>query len=69
MAQASFHWQKRAMASRKPQAGGFLIFAAIIIGVVWGIATGQAMRGVLIGTIAGAGLAILLWLVDRRRQP
>lgn len=69
MAQASFHWQKRAMASRKPQAGGFLIFAAILAGLVWGIATGQATRGVLFGTIAGAGLAILLWLVDRRRQP
>lgn len=69
MAQGSFRWQKQAMATRKPRAGGFLIFAAIIAGVVWGIATGQAMRGVLFGTIAGIALAVLLWLVDRRLQP
>ena len=68
MAQAGFRWQRRRMATRKPQAGGFLIFAAIIVGLVWGIATGQATRGALFGTIAGIALATLLWLVDRRRQ-
>jgi hypothetical protein len=56
------------MATRKPQAGGFFLFVAIIAGLIWGIATGQAMRGVLVGAIAGAGLATLLWLIDRRRQ-
>jgi hypothetical protein len=56
------------MATREPRAGGFLIFAAIIGGLVWGIATGQAMRGVLAGTIAGAALALLIWLIDRRRR-
>lgn len=55
------------MATRKSQAGGFLLFVAIIAGLVWGVMTGQAMRGVLFGTLAGAGLATILWLVDRRR--
>lgn len=55
------------MATRKPQAGGFLIFAAMIAGSIWGISTGQAMRGVLIGAIAGAVLALAFWLIDRRR--
>lgn len=56
------------MATRGPQAGGFFLFAAIIGGLIWGIANGQAMRGVLIGAISGAVLATLLWLIDRRRQ-
>jgi len=56
------------MATRNPQAGGFLLSAAIIGGTVWGIVTGQAMRGVLIGAISGAALALLFWLIDRRRQ-
>ena len=55
------------MAKHRPQAGGFFLFAAIIGGLIWGIATGQAMRGVLIGAIAGAVLATFLWLIDRRR--
>ena len=52
----------------KPVAGGFFIFAAIIVGLVWGAATGQAMRGVLIGTLAGIALAVLVWLIERMRR-
>jgi len=55
------------MATRSPQSGGFFLFAAIIGGLIWGIVNGQPMRGVLIGAIAGAVLATLLWLIDRRR--
>ena len=39
----------------------------ILAGLTWGIASGQAMLGVLAGTGAGIAAAILLWLVDRRR--
>jgi hypothetical protein len=49
-------------------AGGFFLFLGIIGGLVWGTATGQAMRGVLIGTVAGAVLAFLFWLIDRTRR-
>ena len=52
---------------RTPTAGGFFLVAPILVGFAAGLATGDAMRGVLIGT--GIGLALLLgvWLADRRR--
>lgn len=52
---------------RRPLAGGFLLIAAILIGFVAGIMTGDAMRGVLIGTAIGIVMAIAVWLIDRRR--
>jgi len=53
---------------RNPEAGGCLLAFAILIGFVFGAATREPMRGVLIGTIAGIVVAVLLWLVDRRRR-
>ncbi len=50
-----------------PKAGGFFWMAAILIGTAWGLAAGNPMAGVLIGTGVGAGLAILVWLADRVR--
>ena len=55
------------MTNRKPLAGGFFLSVLIIAGFVWGAATGQAMRGILFGTLAGIALALVLWLFDRRR--
>ena len=55
------------MSNRKPIAGGFFLTLLIIAGFVWGAATGQAMRGILLGTLAGGLLALALWLIDRRR--
>ena len=57
------------MTNRKPIAGGFFLALLIIAGFVWGAATGQAMRGILFGTLAGLGLALLMWLAERRRRP
>ena len=51
---------------RTPKAGGFFLVAPILLGFVIGLATGDAMRGVLIGTAIGIVLAVGLWLVDRR---
>jgi hypothetical protein len=56
------------MAKRNPMAGGFLWMLAILIGTVWGVAAGNPMRGLLAGTAVGAGLAIIVWMVDRRRR-
>jgi mannose/fructose/N-acetylgalactosamine-specific phosphotransferase system component IIC len=53
---------------RAPVAGGFFLVAPILIGFFAGIATGDAMRGVLIGTGIGLALAGGLWLFDRRRD-
>ncbi len=41
-------------------AGGFLLMAAILVGAIWGIANGNPMKGILIGTGLGIAIAILL---------
>jgi hypothetical protein len=56
------------MAKRTPMAGGFLLMAAILIGAVWGVAGGNPMKGILIGTGVGIGVALLIWLLDSRRR-
>jgi hypothetical protein len=50
------------------RAGGLFLMLAIVAGTIWGVATGQAMVGVLSGTGAGIAIAVLVWLVDRNRQ-
>lgn len=52
---------------RTPRAGGFFLMAAILLGFAIGLATGDAMRGVIIGTALGIAIAVGLWLSDRRR--
>ena len=42
--------------------------AAILVGAVWGIAAGNPMKGTLIGTVAGAITAVLVWVLDRGRR-
>jgi hypothetical protein len=49
-------------------AGGFLLMAAILIGAVWGVLAGNPMKGILIGTGAGIGVALLIWLLDSRKR-
>ena len=60
------HWRR--MARRTPMAGGFFLMAAMIGGAVWGIAIGNPMKGLLIGTGIGITAAVLIWLVDRWRD-
>ena len=54
--------------ARAPRAGGFYLMAADLLGFVAGLATGDAMRGVIIGTVIGIAIAVGLWLADRRRR-
>jgi hypothetical protein len=49
------------------RAGGCFLTFFILGGFVAGLAIRTPMKGVLIGTAIGAALALLLWLVDRRR--
>jgi hypothetical protein len=42
--------------------------AAILIGAVWGIAAGNPMKGILLGTGIGAAIAAAVWLIDRRKR-
>ena len=48
-------------------AGGVFLMAAILCGAVWGISIGNPMKGLLIGTAIGVGVAVLVWLLDRSR--
>ena len=54
------------MMQRATKAGGFFLTVCILAGFVLGLAIGNPMKGVLIGTGAGIALALLLWLIDRR---
>lgn len=49
------------------QAGGFIIAASIIAGTVAGVIVNQPSIGVLAGVGAGVLLALLFWLVERKR--
>ncbi len=52
---------------KTPRAGGALIAIAILVGAVVGIAWRQPSLGVVAGLAAGIALALLVWLVDKRR--
>jgi hypothetical protein len=53
--------------SQPSRAGGFIIAASTLVGACVGVALGQPSIGVIGGTGLGSGLALLLWLRDRRR--
>lgn len=55
------------MNQRSPQAGGFLLIAAIFVGTGIGVARGEPSLGFVAGLAAGIALALLVWLLDRRR--
>ena len=48
-------------------AGGFFLMIAILCGAVWGISIGNPVKGLLIGTAIGIGIALAVWLIDRSR--
>ena len=50
-----------------PMAGGFFLIAPIVVGFFWGLAAGRAMQCAIVGFAIGLLLAVLIWLVDRRR--
>jgi hypothetical protein len=62
-------WHGAPMRSRSSIAGGFFLTFFILAGLGAGVLTGNPMAGVLAGTAAGIALALLMWLIDRRRGP
>ena len=57
-----------AMQRSTTKAGGCFLTLCILAGFPLGLAIGNPMKGVLIGTAVGAALAVLLWLIDRRSR-
>jgi hypothetical protein len=55
------------MRGSKTRAGGCFLTICILAGFPLGLAIGNPMKGILIGTAVGAALALLLWLVDWER--
>ena len=59
------------MAARMPstaKAGGCFLTLCILAGLPLGLTIGNPMKGILIGTGAGIVLALVTWLIDRRRR-
>ncbi len=54
--------------SRTTKAGGCFLTICILGGLPLGLAIGNPMKGILIGTAAGAALAVATWLIDRNRS-
>ena len=55
------------MAQHTTKAGGCFLTFCILAGFVAGLAIRDPLKGVLVGTAAGAVVALVLWLVDRKR--
>ncbi len=55
------------MTFRNTKAGGCFLTLCILAGFPLGLAIGNPMKGILIGTGAGILVAFVLWLIDRRR--
>jgi predicted MFS family arabinose efflux permease len=53
--------------SRNPVSGGFAIGLGALIGGLWGVHSGRAILGLGGGIAIGAAIALIVWLVDRRR--
>ena len=60
-------WHGATMAKRNHAAGGFFLIAPIVAGFLYGLTTGEAMAWTFIGLLVGLVLALIVWLIDRRR--
>jgi len=49
------------------RAGGCFLTLCILAGFPLGLAIGNPMKGILIGTGTGIVITFVLWLIDRRR--
>ena len=67
LALAMVLWHDAAMQRPSAKAGGCFLTLFILAGFVAGLAIHNPMKGVLGGTAIGALLALLLWMIDRRR--
>jgi hypothetical protein len=50
------------------RAGGCFLTVCILAGYPLGLAMGNPMKGVLIGTGVGIAIALAMWLIDSRKK-
>jgi hypothetical protein len=50
------------------RAGGCFLTICILAGFPLGLAIGDPMKGILIGTGTGSAISAITWLIDRRRR-
>src|SRR5689334_8568313 len=60
-------WHGRRM-PKSTRAGGCFLTICILAGFPLGLAIGNPMKGILIGTGVGIALAVATWLIDRARR-
>ena len=53
--------------SNAPAAGGCMLALGLIGGAIAGAMLGQPSKGFIVGGIAGVAVAVMLFLIDRRR--
>ena len=56
------------MNRRSTAVGGIFLFLGLRIGAIYGINAGQPMLWLLRGFGVGVVLALLVWIIDRRRS-
>jgi hypothetical protein len=61
-------WGGMAATPPSPNAGGFLIAGAILVGAIVGVVLHQPTIGILAGTALGIAGALIVWLRDRARR-
>jgi hypothetical protein len=54
--------------STAPLAGGFLLCISVLAGALTGVFLGQPSIGFLVGVGIGLAIAIVIWLLDRKRR-
>ena len=53
---------------RTPAAGGIFLFLGPVVGALYGIVRGEPILWMIYGFGAGVALALLIWLIDRRKR-
>ncbi|MCL6697243.1 hypothetical protein LZ496_00355 [Sphingomonas sp. NSE70-1] len=48
--------------------GGIFLFLGPVVGALIGINRGEPILGMLLGFGVGAALALVIWLIDRRKR-
>lgn len=49
-------------------AGGIFIALGLLIGAIMGVALDQPSAGTVIGMAIGSVIAVLIWIMDRKRR-